>query len=332
MVMAIGSILSGIGSIAGAWSGAQANSETNSNNQTINLINWMMRMQERKDMIRAAEEARTQSFEGTTDAAGNRIHYVPGEGWVTDLSAESKAKQMLQDREQMRVMMEDLPMKREQMRTNQTRQLAEGETARSLLDQFKRVEDVDANVIERQMRADAARGAGDEYSKITSPVIGKALRSGSSNIGYLMDQLAKGRSAAMGKSMADIPSAARERADAITSGKKGQLANLYNMFASRSATMPGVSYAPQNIEGAAGALLGANKAGGANSMQSLMAALGRQGPEFALQSPDDYAAKAMTATGSALGNIADTMTGQKDKDRIYEMYMKGGWGGGPRYG
>lgn len=321
MAAGIGALLSGVGSIAGAWSGAEAQSETNKQNQMVNIINWYMQMQARADAIKEAERGRTMAFEGTTDAQGNRVRYVPGKGWVTEASLEGKGIQDMQNREQVRVLAQDLPARREQMFTNLKRQAGEEDVAGQIMKELQRVK-IDPTRLQQEMEAGTTKGINADYDALVSSVARNATRTGSSNFGNILKKLNQERAKTSGQAMGQIPSQARAQAAQLEQSQKGQLANLYNMFATRAGAMPGVSYAPQNIQGQANAMLGPNAARGQNAQNTMMSAVGRQPALFDYLQPDDYAAKAMTTTGAALGNIADAFTGQREKDILYKNFAQ----------
>jgi len=329
MVAGLGAILGGVGSIAGAFSSARQQEETNKTNQMINMINFMMRQQEREDMLRQAQKQETMAMEGTRDAQGNVVRYVPGKGWVTILSNESQEMQDMQQAEQAQVLGQDLPMRRRQLKENAGRQVKEGEIANQLREELTRVR-VDPERLKAEMLAGASRGTNDIFDKLVSSAARNAVRTGSSNFGSVLAATGKERAKALSDQMASIPGQARQQAAQLEQGEKANLTNLYNAFANRAGAMPGVSYAPQNITGTADQFLGQGAARGASAGGAMLSALSRSGPSFDYQQPDDGFGAALGVTGQAIGNVADTMSGQKEKDRIYNAFMQrfksgGGW-------
>src|SRR4051812_18206156 len=99
----IGAMVGGVGSIIGAGESADAQEK----NWQVNLLNYYLRERERRDRIQQAEQSRNDTMLGATDARGNRTHFVPGKGWVQELSTEDAALGDAQLREQMASVMED---------------------------------------------------------------------------------------------------------------------------------------------------------------------------------------------------------------------------------
>ncbi len=91
MIEILGALLGAGGSIAGGLMGAGAQEKAADQNWQINLLNYYARERERQDRIRQAGIERRDRHLGSTDANGNRTHFVPGQGWVSELSSEGKA-------------------------------------------------------------------------------------------------------------------------------------------------------------------------------------------------------------------------------------------------
>lgn len=328
MSAGIGAALGAAGSIAGSFMSASAQDEANKTNRMINMMNFMLRQQERQDAIEQANENRTMTREGTTDASGNTTRYIPGQGWVSNLSLRGRTLKDAQDAEQGHVLARDVPARRSQMFRNLQRQLGEGEMA----DRYQReLEDVRVDPIrlEQEMMARAERGNNNEYDALTKSAMRSAVRTGSSNTGRILADLGKARAASSSAAMAGIPVQARQQASAMEGQQKQQLTNLYNTFATRAGQMPGVSYQAQNLTSAPDAMLARDSGRGDAAGNTLVNALARNGGSMDYVTPNDGLGQALSVTGQSLGATANAFTGQDEKDRVYKSYLdryKTGWG------
>lgn len=330
MVAGIGAALGAAGSIAGSFMSAGAQDEANKTNRMINMMNFMMRQQERQDAIDAANEQKLMAREGTTDASGNTTRYVPGEGWVSTLSARSRSLKNQQDAEQGHVLGRDTTAKRGQMFRNLERQLDEGLQA----DEYKRQlddVDVDPERLAGEMTLSASRGIDGQYDEATSAAMRNAIRTGSSNTGRILSDFAKAKAKTQGDVFAGIPVQARQQAAAMEGQQKQQLTNLYNTFATRAGQMPGVSYQAQNLTGDANSFLSRDSSRGDAAGNTLINALARNGGSVDYVTPNDGMGSALAITGQSLGAVFDKFSGQADKDQAYQNFLKryntGGGGG-----
>src|ERR1043165_2882906 len=89
----IGALIGAAATIGSGILGANAESDAANKNWQIDLLNYYARQQERFDTIQQAREQSAENKLGVTDAAGNRTHFIPGVGWVTELSDEQKTLQ-----------------------------------------------------------------------------------------------------------------------------------------------------------------------------------------------------------------------------------------------
>lgn len=87
-----------ISSILGGGAAADANAQ----NAYIGMLNYQEQIAAR---LRAEAEARRQRGEahlGQTDASGNRTYFVPGQGWVTELTEDQQSIQDASEAEMLR--------------------------------------------------------------------------------------------------------------------------------------------------------------------------------------------------------------------------------------
>jgi hypothetical protein len=121
MLEMIGGILGAGASLASGIIGAEAADEASERNFAINLYNLQLRERERQESMALAAQLRREGKLGTTDIRGIRTHFVPGKGWVVDAPANVKAMMAAQDAEQMKQLLQDLPMRRKVMERNYAR-------------------------------------------------------------------------------------------------------------------------------------------------------------------------------------------------------------------
>lgn len=249
MLPVLGALIGAGGSIAGAMIGAGAQSDAAEKNYYINLLNYYQRERERNDRIREGRRIEAQQQEGATDAAGNRTRYIPGRGWVTELSDQSKQLQDLQRQEQINVLTRDLPMRRRAMDRQEEQGAASNDVASNLLERFRKGVEEDPEAMRRRMTSAATSAINREYDEVVQAAMRTAVRQGNSNIGKIIGDLSKQRIQQIAQTIAGIPVQARATAEQMTNQREANLLNQYNMLASRGSQVPGVSYAPQNIDG-----------------------------------------------------------------------------------
>lgn len=228
--------------------GGGAANQANKQNLQIAMLNYQEQVAAR---MRAEAEARRQRGEaqlGQTDAAGNRTYFVPGQGWVTELTDQQQAIQSGSEDEMLR-----------QVTTEADRNEAVSDRS----DTRRRREDVLATEGERDFRAERrpdedalrqlllARGA--ETRNASADRSGEMLarqnvRSGRGNAAELVAG-ARAASDATGAREAGIEAAlmadseADRRFDAGR-GRGGQMYDFYRRM-STSGTAAPTPYSPQ---------------------------------------------------------------------------------------
>lgn len=317
----ISGILGAAGTIGGGIMGANAQDEAAKQNQMANMMNFYLRQQERFDQQRMAQRVLNDQYLGATDAQGNRTMFVPGRGWVTFKSQTGAALQGASDAEAHRQLAGDLPTKRAQMYKNLTRQNEEGAYADSLRDELQNTH-VDEGEIRREMLGNFLRGINQNYDDATNSAMRKSIRTGSSNTGQILASMARERAKSVGDAYASVGTQARSTAAALEGQKKSNLANLYNMFATRAGAMPGVTFQPQNVNATADNLMKsfAGRAGAGES--AVISSAGKQGGSYDYIEPNMGWANAVSSGGQALGSIFDRGSAAEDKNRWFDMYSK----------
>lgn len=332
MTMATLGLMAG-GSVLGAF----GESEANETNREIGLLNYYAQERARKQAIQEAErnwrdrqKLMGESKLGTTDELGNRRHFVPGVGWVTDLSAESEgdldqrqgvARAQLE--EQMRVLGEDLPLRRSQMKSNFDRQNTEGVVASGLLNEFKNTTKQDPSVLENVIYGRKARNINEAFDSTASSAMRTGLRTGASNSGRIMADIASKRARELEDAGDEAYVTSRSQSENDFNSRRGNVANLYNAFATSSSRMPDASFAPMSVNttgqagGSTEALMSqfGNFANN-NGARELMAAYGQTGGQMGKVDPNMGWANAFASMAGATDAYG---SGRKAEDELAEM-------------
>lgn len=294
--------LGAAGNIAGGFMGAQAQESANKTNQLINIMNAMMRERERIDAMETAGKVRREDKLGGVDAAGNRTYFDPERGWVVDASDNQRGIQQLQDREQEKVLMQDLPLKRQQMQKNYVSQLDDKERETALLKELPYTK-VDPSTIRGMLFADAQKGIDGSFDEATSAAMRSALRQGGSGAADILSKMARERSEATGDAFSKTGVQALQMADQMSKSNVGQLTNLINFFGGRARGLPAVQYSRQDTEGTGNNLLRSMLSASQNSEGLVTEAAGKKGGSFDYTTPNLGYANTVVQGGQALGNL-----------------------------
>lgn len=312
MVAGIGALLGGVGSIVSGFMGASAAEEANEQNWKINLLNYYARQQEREDRIQQSRQNRADQRLGSTDASGNRVRFVEGKGWVTELSEDSDRMQDLQRKEQENVLQRDLPKRRQQMERNLERQRDEDYVAEGFLSELRNLQREDPERIEGLLRNASTRGINEAHDAASSPLLRTALRTGASNVDKIVEGVARSRSDALQKAFEDAQLKALDVVDQRYNAGRANAAQMYNTFAERAGRMPEVSYAPQNPSGIASAMLSQLTSAGDRTGSELAAAFGANGGSVDYTQPNYGMANAIGTAGQAISGMANNWQQQQN--------------------
>jgi len=294
--------LGAAGSIAGGIMGANATESANKTNQMINIMNAMMRERERIDQIEMAGKVRREDKLGGIDAAGNRSYFDPERGWVVAPSGAQRGVQQLQDREQEKVLMQDLPLKRQQMQKNYVSQLDDKERETALLKEMPYTK-VDPSTIRGMLFQDAQKGIDGSFDEATSAAMRSTLRQGGSGAADILAKMAKERGEATGDAFSKTGVQALQMADSMSKSNMGQLQNLINFFGGRARGLPAVQYSRQDTEGTGNNLLRSMLGASQNSEGLVTTAAGNKGGTFDYTTPNLGFANTVVQGGQALGNL-----------------------------
>ena len=90
------------GSMASSIFGGMASNDAAELNNQISLLNYYDQQAANQRQRQEAVQQRSDARLGQTDAAGNRTYFIPGVGWVTDLSEDQQQIQDMSEEEQIR--------------------------------------------------------------------------------------------------------------------------------------------------------------------------------------------------------------------------------------
>lgn len=324
--MVLPALLGAAATIGGGILGANAQNQAAAYNYNMDLLNYYQRERERTESIRRAEEQERDVKLGTTDASGNKTHFIEGVGWVTDLSDDQRALQEAYQREEM-AQFGDLDHKRNILESNVQRQGRENLQGDALFDAFQRIERGDSRDVENLMNQASVRGISTGYDELMQAFSQNALRTGASNSGKMLNELASGKARELERAFMDNKINAKGQAAQQYDAERGNMANLYNMFASRASAMPDVAYNPRNIDGMSSQMQGMNMQRDGQSQAALINAFAKKGGSMPRIALDTYmgAANAVTSGGNqlaaALGKAG--AAGQRNNAfSQYEQYAK----------
>lgn len=303
----IGALIGGLGTLASGILGANAASDANEKNWKINLLNYYAREAERRDRIAQMQRVERDQKLGYTDADGSRVHFVEGKGWVNDLSGEKRQLQDAQEAEQMRVLQQDLPMKRRSMTRNEARSREDEAQADAIRRDMRDLRRGSDSELEALLYNSAVQGMDDAFDKSQAAAVTAAARTGSSNIDRLLSGLNKDRAEAQGRAAMEAKLKARGSGDADFENKRAQLANLYNMFATRASVAPDVSYTPQNVDRNSQGMLAQGSQQGLKAGMGLGDAFGQKGGTMDYTQPDYGWANAIGSGSRALSSMFKNM-------------------------
>jgi len=245
---AIAAMIGAGGAVAAGGLNLLAQSQKSGQDQGALQVAMQQYMLQKK----ALEQQYELQTAGQTDARGNQVRYVPGRGWVTDLTPQSQSMLNRSDAVQNQGYVESLGRGAEERRGAFNRRLAEGSAASPLLDQMRYGYGAPtrggvagahsiANVTNATEGADQAR----------SGFNAAALRTGSgannlqSTIASLDRGATQGIRTAQARSDEEASPLYMQMTDQFNQGKL----NPYNMLASRASNIENMPFQPESISG-----------------------------------------------------------------------------------
>lgn len=294
--------LGAAGNVAGGIMGANAQESADKTNQLINIMNAMMRQQERIDQMEMAGRIRREDKLGGIDAAGNRTFFDPERGWVVAPSQATQGIQELQNLEQEKTLLQDLPMRRKQMQRNYVDQLEDRSIEQALIKELP-YQKVDPSSIRAMLFQDAQKGIDGTFDEATSAATRAAIRQGGTGTADVLSKMARERAGATGDAFSKTGVQALQLADGMSKSNIGQLQNLINFFGGRSRGLPAVNYSKDSSNDNANNLLRTAISAGQNSEGLVTSAAGKQGGTFDYITPNLGYANTVAQAGQSLGNL-----------------------------
>ncbi len=309
-----------LGAVSGlASAGAQSKAANSANNLAM-----LQFLEQRRAAAAAEEEARAatqRSLEGSTDARGNSVRYVPGRGWVAAPSATTAQNLAASDLEEYQRNTGDAAQARALRAAITARQGREGNMADVTLAQ-RDLGSRSQDAIEAALLGSKAARALAANRAMQRGINMQALRTGSGGETALAELGRSGmedvRTAIADARLEGAPQFIAERA-----AREGANNTSYNMFASRAANPMANEFRPTNTNEITAALEGARGAGNAGA-QTLVQAIANRSRITAPQLPyaEDKTPTAIAGFGSALMGAGN----------LYNAYQKRNAGGSSTFG
>jgi hypothetical protein len=300
----------GIGTqAAGAISGLlQGNAQAKAAREANNIA--MMQFLEQR---RQAELAQRQAEEGSTDSRGNRVRYIPGRGWVTELTEPSRRIQTASDVEELQRNTIDAASSRAIREMAARRQAREAGIADATLAQRGVGERSVADVQAALLASKAARAMAGNRAMQRNINLG-ALRMGTGGEMALAELGRSGLEDAR-TAIADARLEAAPMAVAQNAARLGANDASYNMMASRATQPLNSTFRPSTIgESTAEAATG-RFGGRAAQMQAAANIQAIRAPQ--MQYAEDRTPTAIAGLGSAFMGAGN----------LYNAYQKRNTGG-----
>jgi hypothetical protein len=306
MLPVLGALIGAGGSIAGGLIGANAQSEAAETNWKINLLNYYSREAERRDRINAAQTEQRDRKLGQTDANGNRVRFVEGKGWVTELSDEGQQMQDAQDQEQMRRLLLDLPARRRQMFDNIRDQNTDRYLSEGAMNALKRTGELPQEAAAR-MRTAAASNVNENWDNIVNSIMRKTTRTGSSGTGRILADAMKERAASVDATGTRAYMAGESQGAQNEAGRQANYLNIFNALSGRARGMPQVQYSPNPVGQNADAMMRGAASRGDDAGNQVIAAFGQKGGSMDYIEPQYGLANTVSGGAQALGGAFENI-------------------------
>lgn len=316
----IGALLGAFATLGSGLMGASAEKRAADQNYAIDLLNYYQRENERFQTIQESKQNKADTKLGQTDAQGNRVHFVEGVGWVTDLADGQKELQELYQNEERNQLQNDLPKKRGILNANVKRQGMEGSQASGLLDAFQRLRHEDPRQIENLRNQASSKGINEAFDGTLQEAMRTAIRTGASNSGKVAASIGAKRASALSDAFLNNKFGTKAESDARFASDQGNLANIYNMFATRASAMPDVTYNPRNIEGQTAQAAAGSMGSGNAANAALINAFAKQGGSLHSVEPQYGYANTLGQTGSALAGAFDAIATDRERAKVLDSY------------
>lgn len=264
---------------------------------------------------RIADQQMELQTAGTRTARGDTTRYVPGVGWIEELSPGSRLLQGASDKEQLLRNTEDANRSREGRRQNFARRQEESSAADTLLREYRGVQGRSRAGVEGALAERNLAAVQDPLDSTRQAVQMQALRSGS-GAANVLDALSQRGRLGTRSALAEARVQAPQVYEDEQSSRKSNTLNQYNTLATRASNTDDVPFEASNIAdnldlGAARSRALAPQFGGVAS-----AALARGGAgvldALQRQTQPNYGAAAF-GVGSSLSGLYNALFNRKDQ-------------------
>lgn len=242
--------------------GQSAQSQQAANAMTMAQQNFLLQRKAQQDQYEL-------STAGQTDARGNYTHYVPGRGWVTDVTPETKGLITSSDANQRNNAVTALTRGRMEQGQNFQRRQQEGGIAQSLLDQYKAGYGAPTREgVQGQQRLAGVTGANETADNMKSGIAAAALRSGGSLLPVANNFANINRGAVVGtrSAIANADAASPGIYEAQKQNYTKSMTEPYNLMATRASNITDTPFTPENVSAGVDSTRQAADAYGQNSM------------------------------------------------------------------
>lgn len=287
--------------------GGQAASDTAQTNADISMLNYYAQQQAAAQQQSEARRQQQEGKLGTTDATGNRTYFVPGQGWVTDLTPQQEELMRLTEGEQRRQLLDETARNERVSERGDTRRGREDTNATEAEREMRAVRRPDESALRDLLLARGAETRNRQADRAGDASARAAIRGGGTNAASVK-QGARAEADADSARQAGIEAQlmAKNMADSQFAQGRDSARGIYDYFrrASTSGTAPVTGVTPT----------GPTTRSTGSADQQLINAF--RAPQLDYQSPNN----AMTDTASGLMNMFGAYHGlsgtEKEIDRI----------------
>lgn len=237
--MKFGDILSFVGDVAGANKAAGAQKDANAVNREIAELNADLQRELLDEQLAYAREIneyqRQQAerilgiqLEGQTDALGNKVGYVEGEGFVTQLNPIAQALAGLQQDtslQQTRNFAQQSPLVNALIEDNNLRRGREGAASDAFLSQLTGPSPYNVDTIRSNLRTAARQGVNEQFGDLENAIIRQSLRSGSGASSALAE-IGKQRGSTLAQALTNAEIQAPAQAEDLNNSRTNRLSGL----------------------------------------------------------------------------------------------------------
>lgn len=269
-----------------------------------------------QQQVALAQQLARQGIATRTDAAGNTTYYDNAtNSWRTILSFPQQRLQNQSDKEQLAQLGVDSTAARQQRATAAGERSQDISTADALHrnenDLLAGKHSANGSYIASEL-ANARRGAISEAQKEVSSSLGTgALRSGGAGLQGIGSALGAARAKALAELMGNPTLEGKQLADQTNSDKSGDLAKLYDLFASRGANIKDAPFNPSSAATGATAQQGQAAGQGLDALSGSATAVANAARGLALAPKPDFALP--TSFWGNIGQSVDNLGGDIGK-------------------